>query len=131
MEALQDETRSFPLAVGPYSKAQMLLNYDKTDDCPGFAQQESDAEHQSEDEYTKPTTNVSVTDQSNIEQNNPRHIEPRKGGYDSRIEQILYENPDLEIQIISAGKSVEGGGYIVYTIRTGVSHCSHGILEFC
>ncbi|GAB7354451.1 hypothetical protein MBLNU459_g4937t1 [Dothideomycetes sp. NU459] len=39
-----------------------------------------------------------------------RRVEPRKGGYDSRIEQILYENPDLEIQIVHAGKNTEGGG---------------------
>ncbi|KFA63529.1 hypothetical protein S40285_00303 [Stachybotrys chlorohalonatus IBT 40285] len=47
---------------------------------------------------------------------------PRRkpGGYDSRIEQILYENPDMSIMITDAGKSVESGGrYIVYTIRTG------------
>ncbi|KAH8595020.1 sorting nexin-like protein-41 [Bisporella sp. PMI_857] len=44
----------------------------------------------------------------------------KKGGYDSRIEQILYENPELPILIVDAGKSVESGGkYIVYTIRTG------------
>jgi len=43
----------------------------------------------------------------------------RKGGYDSRIQQILYENPDLEIVIFDAGKSPDGG-YIVYRIRTGV-----------
>jgi hypothetical protein len=50
---------------------------------------------------------------------------PRRkpGGYDSRIEQILYENPDMSIIITDAGKSLESGGrYIVYTIRTGVSH---------
>lgn len=49
---------------------------------------------------------------------------PRRkpGGYDSRIEQILYENPELPILITDAGKSLENGGkYIVYTIRTGVS----------
>ena len=45
----------------------------------------------------------------------------KKGGYDSRVEQILYENPDLQIVITDAGKSHEGGGsFIVYTIRTGV-----------
>lgn len=45
----------------------------------------------------------------------------KKGGYDSRIEQILYENPDLPVLIVDAGKSLESGGkYIVYTIRTGV-----------
>ena len=56
----------------------------------------------------------------------PAHDElrPRRkpGGYDSRIEQILYENPELPILITDAGKSLESGGrYIVYTIRTGVS----------
>jgi len=46
---------------------------------------------------------------------------PKQGGYDSRIEQILYENPRLPILITDAGKSSESGGkYIVYTIRTGV-----------
>jgi sorting nexin-41/42 len=51
----------------------------------------------------------------------PRYIAPKKGGYDSRIEQIIYENPDLPILITSAGKNLEGGGsYIAYTIRTGV-----------
>jgi hypothetical protein len=49
---------------------------------------------------------------------------PRRkpGGYDSRIEQLLYENPKMPILIIEAGKSTETGGrYIVYTIKTGVS----------
>ncbi|KAL4897951.1 hypothetical protein BDV59DRAFT_168957 [Aspergillus ambiguus] len=45
---------------------------------------------------------------------------PRKSVYDSRIEQILYENPEMPILITDAGKNHEGGGsYIVYTIRTG------------
>jgi sorting nexin-41/42 len=49
----------------------------------------------------------------------------KPGGYDSRIEQILYENPELPVIITDAGKSVESGGrYIVYTIRTGVRHLS-------
>ncbi|RDA92369.1 hypothetical protein CP533_4408 [Ophiocordyceps camponoti-saundersi (nom. inval.)] len=44
----------------------------------------------------------------------------KPGGYNSRIEQILYENPDMPIIITDAGKSMESGGrYIVYTIRTG------------
>ncbi|KAI3344061.1 hypothetical protein F4824DRAFT_31994 [Ustulina deusta] len=56
----------------------------------------------SDDEFNQPT---------------PRR---KPGGYDSRIEQILYENPELPILITDAGKSMESGGkYIVYTIRTG------------
>ncbi|KAF8455302.1 hypothetical protein BGX38DRAFT_1088637 [Terfezia claveryi] len=45
----------------------------------------------------------------------------RSSGYNSRVERILAENKDLGITIIDAGKNVEGGGggYIVYTIRTG------------
>ncbi|KAG6004312.1 Sorting nexin, cytoplasm-to-vacuole targeting pathway/endosomal sorting [Claviceps maximensis] len=44
----------------------------------------------------------------------------KPGGYTSRIEQVLYENPETPIIITDAGKSVESGGrYIVYTIRTG------------
>jgi len=45
----------------------------------------------------------------------------KQGGYDSRIEQMLWENKDLEIYITNAGKNNEGGGgYIVYTIRIAV-----------
>ena len=48
-------------------------------------------------------------------------ITPKKGGYDSRVEQWLYENPDTPILITHAGKNVEGGGnWITYTIATGV-----------
>jgi hypothetical protein len=44
--------------------------------------------------------------------------------YDSRIEQLLYENPEMPILITDAGKNHEGGGsFIVYTIRTGVCVC--------
>ncbi|KAJ0426955.1 putative autophagy protein Atg20 [Aspergillus carlsbadensis] len=44
----------------------------------------------------------------------------RKSVYGSRIEQLLYENPEMPILITDAGKNHEGGGsFIVYTIRTG------------
>jgi hypothetical protein len=45
--------------------------------------------------------------------------QPKKGGYDSRLQQILYENPELDIVITDAGKSPDGS-YIVYRIQTGV-----------
>jgi hypothetical protein len=70
---------------------------------------------------------VSITrahDLSDVEYDDerPHRLEPKKGGYESRIEQILYENPD-PILITHAGKNSEsGGGYIVYTIQTGVCH---------
>lgn len=44
---------------------------------------------------------------------------PKKGGYDGRPQQILYENPDLEIVIVEAGKSSDGN-FIAYRIKTGV-----------
>lgn len=48
--------------------------------------------------------------------------QPRKqDGYDSRIQQLLFEDPSLEIIISDAAKDNGGGGFIVYTIRTGVS----------
>lgn len=53
----------------------------------------------------------------------PAQVQPARkpGRYTSRIEQILYENPKMQIAITDAGKSLESGGrHIVYTIRTGV-----------
>lgn len=61
-------------------------------------------------------------DDYNRRDSNPQPVPtPPRGGYDSRVQQILYENPDLEIVITDAGKSSDGG-YIVYKIRTGVGH---------
>lgn len=68
---------------------------------------------------------LSDDDEDNYEQQRSDQIPRKKGGYDSRIEQILYEHPELQIVITDAGKSHESGGsYIVYTIRTGV--CRRG-----
>lgn len=45
----------------------------------------------------------------------------REKGYSSRVEMMLLENKDVPIVICDAGKNHEGsGGFIVYTIRTGV-----------
>ncbi|KAG6365641.1 hypothetical protein INS49_007252 [Diaporthe citri] len=73
--------------------------------------------HQSS--YSAPATSAPESDEDDEAQ---EQLAPRRkpGGYDSRIEQILYENPELPILITDAGKSLESGGrYIVYTIRTG------------
>lgn len=43
---------------------------------------------------------------------------PKKGGYDARVEQWLYEHQDQLILITSAGK--DGVNYIQYTINCGV-----------
>jgi hypothetical protein len=57
----------------------------------------------------------------NEESQSTEDVAPKKGGYDSRVEQWLYENPESSILITYAGKNLEGGGgYIAYTINTGV-----------
>lgn len=64
-----------------------------------------------------------ISDDDNEEDVHQRSENPpsKKGAYDSRIEQLLYEDQDLQIIIVDAGKSQESGGsYISYTIRTGV-----------
>lgn len=64
-----------------------------------------------------------ISDDDHEEDAHPRSGDPpsKKGAYDSRIEQLLYEDQDLQIIIVDAGKTQEGGGsYISYTIRTGV-----------
>lgn len=78
------------------------------DETPAFGQPATAVGHQDVDEPGKD------------------EIPPKRkvGGYTSRIEQILYENPDMSIVITDAGKSLESGGrHIVYTIRTGVGDC--------
>lgn len=63
---------------------------------------------------------LSDDEEDNYAQQRSSQVSRKKGGYDSRIEQILYEHPELQIVITDAGKSHESGGsYIVYTIRTG------------
>ncbi|KHN95097.1 sorting nexin-41 [Metarhizium album ARSEF 1941] len=75
------------------------------DDEPIFSQATAGPRHESHDHAAPPD----------------EPVQKRKpGGYTSRIEQILYENPSMPILITDAGKSLESGGrYIVYTIRTG------------
>ncbi|TID15279.1 sorting nexin-like protein-41 [Venturia nashicola] len=63
----------------------------------------------------------SLSDVDVGEEDQGQQYEPRKGGYSSRIEQILHERPDTQILITYAGKNSESGGnHIAYTIRTGV-----------
>ena len=58
------------------------------------------------------------SDDGNNEYNSPQ----KRVAYGSRIEQLLYENQDLQIIITDAGKTQDSGAsYISYTIRTGVS----------
>lgn len=76
-------------------------------------------EHSHQPSYTSPANAIDSDEDDEVQ----AQLVPRRkpGGYDSRIEQILYENPQLPILITDAGKSLESGGrHIVYTIRTGV-----------
>jgi hypothetical protein len=75
--------------------------------------------------YPGPRTPSTISDNHHEPETDtrPQQYDSSEAGSDddSRIEQILYENPDLPILIVDAGKSLESGGkYIVYTIRTGV-----------
>jgi hypothetical protein len=91
----------------PETPPSQLASPDPRNDSPEFVSHPRDQQSLSD---------VDVDD----EHAGRRHVEPKKGGYDSRIEQILYENPDLPILITDAGKNSESGGnYIAYTIRTG------------
>ncbi|KAI0443384.1 hypothetical protein F4803DRAFT_515161 [Xylaria telfairii] len=74
----------------------------------------------SEDAASPPTYGRRPSDVDSDDEFNQLTPRRKPGGYDSRIEQILYENPELPIFITDAGKSMESGGkFIVYTIRTG------------
>ncbi|KAI1500579.1 hypothetical protein F5X99DRAFT_385892 [Biscogniauxia marginata] len=70
--------------------------------------------------YGRQSSDAGSDDDYGAQSRSQPTIKRKPGGYDSRIEQILYENPELPILITDAGKSIENGGkYIVYTIRTG------------
>ncbi|KAJ4298160.1 Sorting nexin, cytoplasm-to-vacuole targeting pathway/endosomal sorting [Kalmusia sp. IMI 367209] len=58
-------------------------------------------------------------------------IVSKKGGYDSRVEQWLYENPESNILITFAGKNQVGGGnFITYQIDVGGHICQRRYSEF-
>ncbi|KAK5078952.1 Sorting nexin, cytoplasm-to-vacuole targeting pathway/endosomal sorting [Lithohypha guttulata] len=63
------------------------------------------------------------------DQQGQNHGGPRKGGYDGRIQQILYEDPELEILIVEAGKSPDGN-FIAYRVRTADIEVSRRYSEF-
>lgn len=97
---------------------------------PSVSDHENDTEtsHHAQ-QYGRDTSDVASDDEYGAASSATAAPRRKKGGYDSRIEQILYENPELPILIVDAGKSSENGGkYIVYTIKTGVSWCI-GILN--
>ena len=87
--------------------------FDATDYNPNRAMSDVDYD----DEQNSLPTNVQHGSR-------PADAPHKKGRYDSRVEEWLYENPDSPILITYAGKNLEGGGgYIAYTISTGVCVC--------
>ncbi|KAK6542862.1 Sorting nexin, cytoplasm-to-vacuole targeting pathway/endosomal sorting [Orbilia ellipsospora] len=96
----------------------------ENDEVPDFTSKSRDPNehngHEAPD--TAPGRTVNDTD-TDIDEEEEDYYGGRrkKGGYSSRVEQILWETKDLEIYIVDAGKNVDGSGgnFIVYTIRTG------------
>lgn len=70
-------------------------------------------------EFLSHPRDISDDDEADYSKSQSQSYLQKKGAYDSRIQQLLYENPELEIIIADAGKSSDGG-FIVYRIRTGV-----------
>lgn len=71
--------------------------------------------------YPREASDAATDDEADDQAHGELVPRRKPGGYDSRIEQMLYENPELPILITEAGKSQESGGrFIVYTIKTGV-----------
>lgn len=69
-------------------------------------------------EYVSHRDMSDVDYNDNGEQERTEGGEAKKGGYDARVEQWLYEQPDQIILITSAGK--DGVNFIQYTINCGV-----------
>lgn len=87
-------------------------------DPPDFLTYQAPSEH-SQDDFP-PRNNLEDDDDDEGEEEEYRQ-QRKPTGYGSRVEQMLMENKDVAIKIADAGKNSEGsGGYIVYTIRTGV-----------
>jgi len=91
----------------------------------GFDRSNSPPSESSPTPHDSPEFISQPQDLSDVEYDEDRaqgnRVEPKRNGYQSRIEQILYENPGMAILITYAGKNAESGGsYIAYTIRTGV-----------
>ncbi|KAI4669780.1 uncharacterized protein J4E79_000058 [Alternaria viburni] len=76
---------------------------------------------------------VSQRDMSDVDYNeqDQDHADPKapkKGGYDARVEQWLYEHPEQLVLITSAGK--DGVNYIQYTINCGGLEVKRRYSEF-
>ncbi|KAK6521833.1 Sorting nexin, cytoplasm-to-vacuole targeting pathway/endosomal sorting [Arthrobotrys conoides] len=96
----------------------------ENDEVPDFTSKPRDvSEDEAEAPDTAPGRTVHDDNDDDIDEEEEDYYGGRrkKGGYTSRAEQIMWENKELEIYIVDAGKNVDGSGgnFIVYTIRTG------------
>ncbi|KAF1847467.1 sorting nexin-like protein-41 [Cucurbitaria berberidis CBS 394.84] len=75
---------------------------------------------------------VAQRDMSDVDYNEEQEGEeakaPKKGGYDARVEQWLYEHPDQLVLITMAGK--DGVNFIQYTINCGGLEVKRRYSEF-
>ncbi|KAI2224728.1 hypothetical protein LOZ12_005579 [Ophidiomyces ophidiicola] len=80
-------------------------------DRPGTPSDHEDDDDDKEPESAQPAAGGYAGTRSHLRQ---------QDAYESRMQQILSQNPEIPILITHAGKNHEGGGgFIVYTIRTG------------
>lgn len=97
------------------------------DDPPDFLthQARTSSEHSQDDFGSRPLQEAGEDDEDDEDDEDEQEEyrrQRREAGYSSRVEQTLMENKETVIEIKDAGKNSEGsGGYIVYTIKTGVS----------
>jgi hypothetical protein len=110
------------------------LSFDNPDDDPHFQPYDSDEASHPGTQDSNPSPAVfprspsahSRRAESEDEEDEEYRRMRREKGYSSRVEQKLLENKNVQIVISDAGKNHEGsGGFIVYTIRTGVRNPSY------
>lgn len=89
-------SRSSPFTDGPYG-----AGFER----PATPTSDDESPPTDPPEFVSRPKDLSDDDEDYVQQRVPR----KKGGYDSRIEQIIYENEDLQILITDAGKSHESG----------------------
>jgi sorting nexin-41/42 len=99
-------------------------DHDQPSPPPSYRTTPNDA---ASSQYQPTQNDLSDEDEDEYRQQQSGNL-PRRG-YDGRVQQILFENPDLEIMITDAGKSPHGG-FIEYRIRTGV-RCNTHRLGIC
>ncbi|OAA53836.1 autophagy protein [Niveomyces insectorum RCEF 264] len=96
------------------------LTDEEPQDVPGYVKSANDGDDDGDSDEEAAAAAAAAAASASSDAHGELRPRRKPGGYDSRIEQLLYENPETPIFITDAGKSLENSGrYIVYTIRTG------------